>query len=533
MYLHKLKRVRVAVSVLFFILIVLLFFDFRNTFAPVAGSTLLYLQFVPSLQKFMHSTTLGAIGFLLVLFLTMAAGRVYCSTICPLGTLQDMIGFAVRKRRKHALFSYRKPGNALRYSVLLLTALLLLAGSNILLNFLDPFSGFGRMMTNIMRPIALGVNNVGAMALEQYDIYFLARGHWAAMAPFSTGVAVAMLLLVLWLAATRGRLYCNSVCPVGALLGFVARFSFLRIKIVQESCIGCKRCETVCKAGCIDLAAKTVDMSRCVSCYNCLAVCANGAMQYSRRRAWGKGAAQNALKPDRERRLLLLHSGVYLLGIAGLAEAGTTAKTVRTIIQSKPTVIPVIRTSPVSLPGSASVAHFTATCTACHLCVSACPTQVLLPSVLEYGLSGVMLPRMNYRTGHCNYECTVCTNVCPTGALLPLEVTEKKITQIGVATFIRENCVVYTDNTACGACSEHCPTKAVKMVPYENPLNRVLVIPEVTADYCIGCGGCEHACPTKPYKAIFVDGNPVHKTAKKPLVNKVELQVESDADFPF
>jgi formate hydrogenlyase subunit 6/NADH:ubiquinone oxidoreductase subunit I len=112
-------------------------------------------------------------------------------------------------------------------------------------------------------------------------------------------------------------------------------------------------------------------------------------------------------------------------------------------------------------------------------------------------------------------------------------VTEKKITQIGVATFIRENCVVYTDNTACGACSEHCPTKAVKMVPYENPLNRVLVIPEVTADYCIGCGGCEHACPTKPYKAIFVDGNPVHKTAKKPLVNKVELQVESDADFPF
>jgi len=114
-----------------------------------------------------------------------------------------------------------------------------------------------------------------------------------------------------------------------------------------------------------------------------------------------------------------------------------------------------------------------------------------------------------------------------------LSVEEKKLTQIGVSKFIKENCVVYTDNTTCGACSEHCPTKAVQMVPYENPLNKPLVIPELNTDICIGCGGCEHACPTKPYKAIYVDGNREHKQAKKPQVEQVDQHVDFGGDFPF
>ena len=157
----------------------------------------------------------------------------------------------------------------------------------------------------------------------------------------------------------------------------------------------------------------------------------------------------------------------------------------------------------------------------------------LLPRFWNMVLSGIMQPRMNFRAAHCNYECTICMDICPTGALLPLTVEEKKLTQTGVAKFIKENCVVYTDNTACGACSEHCPTKAVNMVPYQNPLHKPLVIPEVKTDYCIGCGGCEHACPTKPYKAIFVDGHPVHKLAKKPEVQQVDQQADFDGDFPF
>jgi formate hydrogenlyase subunit 6/NADH:ubiquinone oxidoreductase subunit I len=160
-----------------------------------------------------------------------------------------------------------------------------------------------------------------------------------------------------------------------------------------------------------------------------------------------------------------------LLGLTGITEEQ------KIIIQSKPTKIPEQVTCPVSPPGSGSIAHFTATCTACHLCVSACPSRVLVPSFLEFGLAGVMQPRMNFHTGHCNYDCTICLDVCPTGAILPLKVEEKKLKQLGVAKFIKENCVVFTDNTACGACSEHCLTKAVDMWSIRTR-QRKLKIPE-------------------------------------------------------
>ncbi len=106
---------------------------------------------------------------------------------------------------------------------------------------------------------------------------------------------------------------------------------------------------------------------------------------------------------------------------------------------------------------------------------------------------------------------------------------EKKLTQLGKAIFVKENCIVETEGTECGACSEHCPTKAVKMVPYKN-----LHLPELKNDYCVGCGACEFACPTKPYKAIYVEGNPVHLTAQKPPEEKLEQQkVNMKEEFPF
>jgi ferredoxin len=165
--------------------------------------------------------------------------------------------------------------------------------------------------------------------------------------------------------------------------------------------------------------------------------------------------------------------------------------------------------------------------------VSACPSGVLEPSFLEFGFLGMMQPRMNFQAAHCNYDCTICLNICPSGALLPLPAERKKLIQLGVANFIKDNCVVHTDKTNCGACSEHCPTKAVHMVPYPNDANKKLVIPEVKAEYCVGCGGCEHACPTKPFKAIYVDGHPVHKIAQKPVEQSIDKKVDYKADFPF
>jgi len=134
---------------------------------------------------------------------------------------------------------------------------------------------------------------------------------------------------------------------------------------------------------------------------------------------------------------------------------------------------------------------------------------------------------MDYHKSFCTFNCTKCTEICPTNALHPLLLDAKKLTQLGKANFIEDNCIVKTENTACGACSESCPTKAVHMIPYKGNL----VIPEVTDDICIGCGHCEFVCPTVPYKAIFVDGNPVHLAAKKP--ENVESEIKTPVEFPF
>jgi ferredoxin len=116
----------------------------------------------------------------------------------------------------------------------------------------------------------------------------------------------------------------------------------------------------------------------------------------------------------------------------------------------------------------------------------------------------------------------------PFRCILPINLQDKKLTQIGIAHFVKDNCIVYTEKTDCGACSEHCPTKAVKMEPIEGGL----VAPKVYSEYCIGCGACEYACPTKPYKAIYVEGNFVHAKAKIPVVEQIKAPVSSE-DFPF
>ena len=523
MTLRRLKSIRIALSILFFGLIAFLFLDFRDIGASSIAGKVLYLQFVPSLLKFLHATALGATGFIVVLTITVLFGRVYCSTICPLGTLQDVIAFIFRRPRKRRSYRHSKAHNVLRYTIFAITVVVLLAGSGILLNLLDPFSIFGRIFSNLVRPVVLAANNVAAMGLEKAGSHLLFRERWAAIAPLSIGVSIAMLALIAVFAARYGRLYCNTICPVGALLGLVSRISLFRIRFAKNACNRCKLCERVCKAGCIDIQRQTIDSSRCVGCYNCLATCPRQALQFENK--WRRSIAGQ--RPENGRRGFILGMAA---GVAGLT---LKANGQSTPTQSRPTKIPEQVTSPTSPPGSSSIARFKATCTACHLCVSACPSRVIVPSVSAYGFSGIMQPRMNFRSGYCNYECTICTQVCPSGALLPLTVEKKKSIQLGVAKFIKENCIVYTDNTNCGACSEHCPTKAVNMVPYLTTANKRLVIPEVNPDICVGCGACEHACPTTPYKAIYVDGNPVHKPAQKPVEKVIDEKVDDKEDFPF
>ena len=187
--------------------------------------------------------------------------------------------------------------------------------------------------------------------------------------------------------------------------------------------------------------------------------------------------------------------------------------------------------APVTPPGSLDRRHFTSRCTACHLCVASCPTQVLRPSLLEYGLSGLLQPRLVYDGGACVYDCNLCGQVCPTDAIVELPLPEKRLVQVGRARFVKADCVVETKKKVCGACAEHCPTKAIAMLPYRG--DPVLRIPEVNEEACIGCGACEHPCPVEPRKAIWVEARSPHGRAKKIEQKPVEKAPAADDAFPF
>ena len=514
-----LKTIRVILAVLVFVIITLSFIDFRQIIPDRWFSFILYLQFVPSVLDFTNLPALASAGFIFVLALTLVSGRTYCSILCPLGIYQDIVSrVGGRIRRKYRKYRYEKEYLILRYAILVITLVVTLAGSMLLLSLTDPYSIFGRSATYLLQPVVIFLNNIVAAVSSFFDNYFIFKVDFIKIPFIVYIIPVLLLALVTWLSFKKGRLYCNTVCPVGTLLGLISKVSVFRIRIDESKCTHCGLCSLNCKASCIDFRNEHVDLGRCISCFNCISACPDDAVSYG---PAGKNSLGTGDEPDTGKRGFI--GGM----IALLAFIPEYLKGQDAPVPTKESTVPEDRTSPVCPPGGISIEHFNSYCTACSLCVSACPNKVIVPSLREYGLAGILQPRMDYHKGFCNFECTRCAEVCPSGALMPLTLEAKKLTQIGKVTFIKENCIVETEKTDCGACSEHCPTKAVQMVPYIGNL----VIPEVNNEICVGCGACEYACPTKPFKAIFVDGNPVHQDAKKP--EEEELKVQELDDFPF
>jgi len=513
------RRIRIVVSAVFFFCFFMIFIDLRHLIPVAYVNKITFLQLIPSFVKFYYIRTIAASGFILVLVLTLVTGRTYCSFLCPLGIGQDIFSrIGGRIRRRFRRYGFKKPFTVLRYSLLMITLIVTMVWGIFIITLLDPYSIFGRFMTFFARPAVIVINNQLAGILGKFDLYTLNNIPVSGFKLVVYSIPAAFFILVGTLSLTRGRLYCNMVCPVGTFLGLLSKISLYRIKFDESACTRCGRCSVGCKSSCIDFLKYDIDVSRCVDCFNCINICQDNALSYSRVKISIKEP-----ETDERRRRFIISSFILLFG---LSEKGSG--------QDKPaprpkkdSTVKENRTFYISPPGAGSVQNLNRWCTACSLCINACPNGVLQPSVTQYGLSGLMQPVMNYHKSFCTYNCTVCTEVCPTSALKPLAPDAKKLTQLGRAVFIKDNCIVKTEKTACGACSESCPTKAVYMIPYEGNL----LIPEINNDICVGCGHCEYSCPTTPYKAIFVDGNEVHKAAMKPE-NK-ESEIKAPVEFPF
>jgi len=514
-----LRRIRIVFSTLVFIFFVLVFVDFKSLIPSNYINTLMFLQFVPSVLKFYDLKTLVAGGFLVVILLTFVTGRTYCSFLCPLGIGQDFNSrIGGRLKKKFRRYGFKKPFTILRYTILAVTLVVTLVWGVYIITLLDPYSIYGRIMTYFAKPVIIIINNFLAGILGKFDIYTLSNVPVKGFPLIVYSIPAVFFLVVGGLSLTKGRLYCNMICPVGTFLGLISKISLFRIKFNESACTRCGRCAMRCKSSCIDFLKPDVDVTRCVSCFNCIHTCQDNAISYGI-----VSFKKKAHVTDESRRKVIVGTLFLLFGISRVANSqNKTAPKPK-----KDSTVKENKTCPVCPPGGVGIVDFNKDCIACSLCINICPNGVLQPAYKQYGIAGIMQPVMDYHKSFCTYNCTKCTEICPTNALHPLLLEAKKLTQLGKAKFIKDNCIVKTEKTACGACSESCPTKAVHMIPYEGNL----VIPEVTEDICIGCGHCEFACPTVPYKAIYVDGNPVHVAAKKP--ENVQSEIKTPVEFPF
>lgn len=244
-------RIMLALVMLFVSLLWLLL----GTGAPVYALIAEESQIIPSA---IHATFGVTVAWIIV---TLLLGRIYCATVCPVGTLQDIVVWGRRKANPNHHFRYERP-KKIWFVILGAYVGSLVAGILMVAYAVEPW--------NIMRNAASMVRPADT------------ENTWQAIGiSVSVGFAVGIvsLLAILISAWKWGRVFCTTVCPIGTALGCLHSQSLMHIAIDPDKCISCMKCEDVCSCKCIKVSERLVDNSRCVRCFDCTAVCPNDAIR--------------------------------------------------------------------------------------------------------------------------------------------------------------------------------------------------------------------------------------------------------------
>ncbi|MBP9002504.1 MAG: 4Fe-4S binding protein [Candidatus Hydrogenedentes bacterium] len=457
---------------------------------------------------------------------TVFLGRFFCGWICPLGTVHTL-ATALRPRKPRAADNRRTPWHRVKYFVLV--ALLVMAVFGVhWTGIFDPIPLMFRSLTTFVLPGAQYGIEDSATAVYQADPHIgPARATWITEPVYrffrnyvfqvdrqalDGGVFIAFwFILIVGLNFWKPRFWCRYICPLGGLLGLLARKPLLRLRTKEGTCTGCGLCAMACPAAAQPDQPGQWLPSECYGCWNCVASCSRGGITFSFAKA-ENGKRPTVGEVDFSRRAALGSAVAGAIAVTGFRQSPQAQEVVYNPWLIRP-------------PGALPEREFLQRCIQCGLCMRVCPTNALHPCALEAGLEGLWTPRLIPKVGYCEYNCTLCGQVCPTGAIQPLTVEAKHQVKLGLAMFNKNRCLPYAYDRNCIICEEHCPVPDKAIYFVEEEITRrdgskiVLKRPHVDPDKCVGCGICEWSCVFRDEAAVRVtSANESRNNANQPIL---------------
>ena len=523
-----LRRFRRFFQVAFFLLFVLLVVRTEFRGSPHAAGDIrlssalrLFLQADPlvAFSNVLSTSALyrGLLWALVIIVPTLFLGRFFCGWICPLGTLSHFLGNlrsdSKRGRRRIESNRYQR-WQTFKYYLLVVLLVAALLGGEVL---------------GIFDPISLTVRSLVVSILPATNYALNAVLNWLSRSPTtilrSTADALSFLLkgtvlsfrqpyfrqafllgaifiAILALNFRITRFWCRVLCPLGALLGLLSRWSILGLEKSLGECGDCNRCLLYCQGGDDPIPGSDWRKAECHLCLNCVAECPDSGIRF--RFFPGREGMTEKANLQRRKVLTSVGTGLALLPLLR-STTGLAAERHERLIRP---------------PGALDENAFLARCIRCGECMKVCPNNALHPTLTQAGIEGIWTPVLVPRIGYCEPSCVLCGQVCPTGAIWEITPREKawataadpntKPLRIGTAFYDRGRCLPWAMATECIVCEEWCPTspKAIYLRPTEvvdsQGKPKQVRQPYLDPERCVGCGACEFACPVQNQPAVYV-----------------------------